>query len=119
MKLLLQRTLISLSFLFSFACAMAQETTSTLSGVITDSKGAVVTGASIVVKHEPTGFTSGTQSNTKGIFTLPNLKPGGPYTVTISFTGFATQTLENINLSLGSNPDGNVVLKSDDKSLKE
>ncbi|HMC87844.1 MAG TPA: carboxypeptidase regulatory-like domain-containing protein, partial [Chitinophagaceae bacterium] len=119
MKLLLQRTLISLSFLFSFACVMAQETTATLSGVISDAKGFPVTGASIVLKHIPTGYTSGTQSNSKGIFSIPNLKPGGPYTVTVSFTGMATQTLENVNLNLGGNPDGNVTLLTDDKSLKE
>ena len=119
MKLLLQRTLISLSFLLSFAFVMAQETSSTLSGVIADAKNAPISGASIVVKHVPTGFTSGTQSNTKGIFVLPNLKPGGPYTVTISFTGMATQTLDNINLSLGNNADANVTLKADDKNLKE
>jgi len=119
MKPLLQRAPILLSLLLFFAWGRAQETTSTLSGVITDSKGAPVNGASIIVKHEPTGYSSGTQSNTKGIFILPNLKPGGPYTITISFTGFATQTLDNINLSLGNNPDANVSLKTDDKSLKE
>jgi len=119
MKLLLQRAFLFLSFFFSFSVLMAQETSSTLSGVITDSKGATITGASIVVKHEPTGYTSGTQSNSKGIFIIPNLKPGGPYTITISFTGMATQTLDNINLSLGNNPDANVTLKTDDKSLKE
>ena len=119
MKLLLQRVFLSISFLFFIGSLMAQETSSTLSGVITDSKGATVTGASIVVKHEPTGYTSGAQSNSKGIFIIPNLKPGGPYTITISFTGMATQTLDNINLSLGNNPDANVVLKTDDKSLKE
>jgi hypothetical protein len=119
MKLLLQRAFLFLSFFISFSVLMAQETSSTLSGVITDSKGAAVTGASIVVKHEPTGYTSGAQSNSKGIFIIPNLKPGGPYTITISFTGMATQILDNINLSLGNNPDANVSLKADDKSLKE
>lgn len=117
--MLLQRSLFSLLFIVSVGWVVAQETTSTLSGVITDSKGAVITGASIIVKHEPTGYSTGTQSNSKGIFIIPNLKPGGPYTITISFTGMATETMENINLSLGSNPDGNVALKPDDKSLKE
>lgn len=119
MKRLLKRTLISLLLLSSFAFVMAQETASTLSGVITDSKGAIVTGASILVKHEPTGYTTGTQTNNKGIFTIPNLKPGGPYTITISYTGFKTETLDNINLSLGNNADANISLKPDDKSLKE
>lgn len=119
MKSSLLRHFSTLILLCSFAYMNAQETSSTLSGVVTDAKGTVVSGASIVVKHEPTGFTTGTQTNNKGIFVLPNLKPGGPYTVTISFTGMATQTLSNINLSLGNNPDANITLKSDDKSLKE
>ena len=119
MKPLLKRTLISFSFLITAAFAMAQETASTLSGVITDSKGTTVAGASIVVKHEPTGYTTGTQTNSKGIFTIPNLKPGGPYTITISYTGLKTEILDNVNLSLGNNPDANFSLKVDDKSLKE
>jgi hypothetical protein len=90
-----------------------------LSGVITDASGAKVIGASVMIKHEPTGFKTGTQSNNKGIFILPNLKPGGPYTLTISFTGLKTEVLENITLSLGNNPDANIALKLDDKSLKE
>lgn len=119
MKLLLQQTLISFSFLFSFIVVKAQETTSTLSGSITDSKGTPIYGASIIVKHDPTDYKSGGQSNSKGIFIIPNLKPGGPYTITISFTGMVTQTLENINLSLGNNPDANISLKVNDNTLTE
>lgn len=119
MKRLLLSTFFIVILIFPSWLLTAQETTAVLSGVVTDGKNAPVTGASIVVKHEPTGFVSGTQSNSKGIFTLPNLKPGGPYTINISFTGMATQTLNNINLSLGSNPDANVVLQSEDKNLKE
>ena len=103
----------------NFSSAISQETSSTLNGVITDPKGAPITGASIIVQHMPTGYKTGTQTNNKGIFVLPNLKPGGPYTITISYTGFKTETLENINLSLGTNPDADISLKQDDKSLQE
>ena len=68
---------------------MAQETTSSLSGKVTDNKGVAVSGASILVKHEPTGYVTGSQTNSKGLFTIPNLKPGGPYTITISFVGLS------------------------------
>ncbi|HEX6429284.1 MAG TPA: carboxypeptidase-like regulatory domain-containing protein, partial [Niastella sp.] len=85
----------------------AQETTATLNGVVYDPKGAAIAGASVIVKHEPTGFSTGTQTNSKGIFVLPNLKPGGPYTIVISFTGFKSDTLDNVNLTLGNNPSGN------------
>ncbi len=119
MRLLLRSCLIIVHLVFAFGLAKAQETSSTLSGEITDQKGAPVTGASVIVKHEPTGYSTGTESNSKGIFVIPNLKPGGPYTITVSFTGMATQTFENINLSLGNNADQNIVLRNDEKNLTE
>jgi len=111
-----------LSYLFLFLITLklsAQETTSTIGGTVYDDKGTVVPGASIQVKHEPTGYVTGTSSNARGIFVIPNLKPGGPYTITISFVGFREQKLDNINLSLGNNPDANIVMISDDKALTE
>src|SRR6185369_789998 len=80
--------------------AFSQETTSTVSGIVTDSKGATVEGASVTVRHEPTGYKTGTQTNSKGIFVIPNLKPGGPYTITVSFVGADDQVFSGINLSL-------------------
>lgn len=115
----LRKLLFYLLFLLLGYSASAQETTSTLSGSVTDNKGIPVSGASIVLKHEPTGYVSGTSSNAKGLFAIPNLKPGGPYTVTVTFVGFETQKVENINLTLGNNPDGNFILQTNDKSLQE
>lgn len=98
---------------------IAQETTATLSGHLTDDKGALLTGATIVMKHEPTGAVSSTQTNNKGIFYLTNLKPGGPYTITITYVGFQDVLLNEINLGLGSNPNLDLVLKSKSKDLIE
>jgi hypothetical protein len=97
----------------------AQETSSGLNGVISDTKGNPVHGASITVVHQPTGFKTGAQSNQKGIFVIPNLKPGGPYTIIISFVGFETQTYENVNLVLGTNPEMDIILKTSDRNLTE
>ena len=99
--------------------SIAQETTSTLSGSVNDEKGGKVPGATIQATHLPTGAISKTQSNNKGLYILTNLKPGGPYTIIISFVGHAQQKAENVNLSLGSNPDLNIFLKQDNKDLKE
>ncbi len=108
-------------FLLVFSTnVFAQETTSLLSGTVIDSKGLTIpAGATISIVHEPTGFKTGTRTNSKGIFTIPNLKPGGPYTIKVSFVGYEEQVFDNINLVLGNNPELNVLLKSDDKSLKE
>lgn len=100
---------------FSFA----QETTATLNGNVIDETGAAVAGASITIKHVPTGFVTHAESNTKGRFVVPNLKVGGPYTITISFVGFAEQSQSDIALVLGENPDFTVVLKHNATELKE
>lgn len=114
-----------LRFAFSFICLItlhalhAQETTATLSGTVTDANGAPVAGASIQALHVPTGTQSGTQTNSKGIFVMPNLKPGGPYTIIVSFVGFDEQKFENVNLSLGNNPELRIDMKNSEKNLQE
>src|SRR6516225_10200047 len=110
---------LSMIGLLATSTVCAQETTATLNGTVYDSKGAPVPGASVVVKHEPTGYSTGTQTNNKGIFVIPNLKPGGPYTIKISYTGYQEEKMDNVNLNLGTNPDVYVPMKLEDKSLKE
>ena len=105
--------------LFVTKWSYSQETTATLSGKVLDPKGSPIQGASIVITHEPTGFSTGTQTNNKGIFVIPNLKPGGPYTIKISYTGYQEEKMDNVNLNLGTNPDVYVPMKLEDKSLKE
>ena len=118
--MLRQITLFLVSFLFlSVNILNAQETSATLSGNITDNKGAPISGASIVVKHEPTGATASTQTNKKGIYVIPNLKTGGPYIIKISFVGFKEEVLNDIQLNLGNNADLNVTLAPKSTELKE
>src|SRR4051794_15430216 len=93
---------ITLFFLLSFCVfqsSYAQETTSTLNGIVNDSKGAPVVGATVSIKYLPTGYETRTQSNNKGIFVVPNLHPGGLYTIKISFVGYQEDTLNDINLT--------------------
>lgn len=110
--------LLSLAFCWP-NFTLAQETTATLSGHISDSKGAFLNGATVVIKHEPTGTVTTTQSNNKGIFYLPNLRVGGPYTITITYVGFKDVTLNDVNLQLGNNPNLDLNLESSSKDLME
>jgi hypothetical protein len=105
--------------LFSTIRVLSQETTATINGTVTNEKGEPVNGATVFAKHEPTGYQSGTQTNNKGIFVIPNLKAGGPYTIIISFVGYEDEKFENVNLILGNNPDMNVSLKNANKTLQE
>lgn len=110
-------TILWSSFFFQFLSA--QETTATLSGSVLDAKSLPVAGATVIAKHEPTGFTSATQTNNKGLFVIPNLKPGGPYTIRITFIGLQEEKYENINLTLGENPAVDVNMKPDEKNIQE
>jgi Carboxypeptidase regulatory-like domain len=119
MKSLIRITVLLICVFSLTQKTFSQETTSTLSGLVTDETGQIVSGASVTVQYEATGYHSTTQTNSKGLFVIPNLKPGGPYTITISFVGYANQKFENVNLALGNNPDLNVSLKAEQKSLQE
>ena len=114
-----KRLLLLVFSLLALARINAQETTATLSGIVSDEKNTPVQGASILVVHEPTGSKVTVQTNSKGLFVIPNLKPGGPYTVTVSFVGLDDQKYENLNLTLGNNPELTVALKSNSKTLQE
>ncbi|MCC6329840.1 MAG: TonB-dependent receptor [Acidobacteria bacterium] len=97
------------TFVFSaiFAAALAatgtaQITTSTMTGRVTDKQGQPVAGVTVDAEHVPTGTRYSTQTNADGIFTLPLIRPGGPYTVKASGPGFTEQTRENIRINLGT-----------------
>ena len=91
-----------LGWLFSMPL-FSQETTSSLGGTIKDNRGAPVEGATILLKHEPTGFTSRATTNNKGYYLINNLQPGGPYSINISFVGFGNMEKTGVQLVLGPN----------------
>lgn len=117
---MLKRILVTLQVLIAIVSlsttAYSQQTTSGLSGYVSDSKGAAISGATITVRHEPTGYTTNTQSNNKGNFYVANLQAGGPYTITISFVGLRIEKRSDYNLSLGTNTL-NVILVEEATSL--
>lgn len=66
---------------------VAQVLQGSLTGVVTDSTGAVVMGANVSVVNSDTGFTREAKSNDAGVFNFSDLQPG-TYTVTITASGF-------------------------------
>jgi hypothetical protein len=97
----MKQTLLFLSFVLISFNALAQVTTSNISGLVTDSKGEPLPGVNVVAVHTPSGTNYGAITNFDGRFNLHNLRVGGPYTVTVSYVGFKTQTLDSIFLTLG------------------
>ncbi|WP_293297873.1 TonB-dependent receptor [Pedobacter sp. UBA4863] len=96
----------------------AQVTTSSMTGTVRDSKGALP-GASIKARHTPTGTTYSLITNNDGRYTIGNMRVGGPYTVEISFVGFKTQTISDVFLKLAEPFVLNVTLQDNSSTLAE
>jgi outer membrane receptor for ferrienterochelin and colicin len=81
--------------------ALAQQTTSSIVGQITDSTGAPAVGTQVVVTHTPSGTTAIATVDSAGRFSAPGLRVGGPYMVRLEPKGGQIQTVDNIFLQLG------------------
>src|SRR5689334_23072301 len=74
--------------------------TATLSGIVTDSSGAIIPDARATVANTETGAQRVVQSDAQGRFTVPQLQPG-KYQVTVSKEGFDTLIRSGITLTVG------------------
>ncbi len=104
--------------LFPFALS-AQETNSSIGGTVKTAKGEPLVGATITAVHVPTGTVYRVASRTGGRFNLYNLRPGGPYTITVTFVGFADGKKEDVYLNLGENSVQDFELKDKTGNLTE
>lgn len=94
-------------------------TTATLSGRVIDASGSGIPGANVVAVHQPSGSQYGNVSDPSGYFRLPNMRVGGPYTVTISFIGYENFQQEGIYLTLGQSLQLNPSLVESSTQLNE
>src|SRR6266566_877971 len=78
--------------LLAAAFALAQTSTSELSGTVRDNTGAVVPGAGVTLTNEQTGVTYKQRTTDSGLYSFPAL-PVGSYTVTVEVQGFKTARL--------------------------
>lgn len=75
----------------------AQSTLGTITGLVTDSSGAVVPSAVVVALNTGTGVRAQTVGSSTGNYVIPNLQVG-VYDVTISVTGFKTFVRPGVSL---------------------
>ncbi len=76
-------------------------TTASINGTVTDENGQALPSATIIAVHNPSGTQYGTTTRNSGKYNLLGLRVGGPYTITVSFVGYKTQTKEDVYLNLG------------------
>ena len=96
----------SVIFLMTLSVAgFAQGVTSAnIAGLITDDKGEPLIGATVVAVHEPSGSQYGTSTREDGRFTIPNVRIGGPYTITVNYVGYKNYEEKRHNPFIGQTP---------------
>ena len=112
-ELLFTITLIILSA----TIASAQVTTATLGGLIKDSKGEPLQSVTVTVEFADAGIKQVVITKADGRFTVPNLRVGGPYTVTIEHVSYKKITTENVVLDLGLNNSIDVVMEEKEQTI--
>jgi hypothetical protein len=107
------------AFMLLSWAANAQITTSSISGRVSDETGETLVGATIIAVHKPSGSTYGTTTNLSGYYAIQGMRVGGPYEVTISYTGYEEQTIEGLFLTLGNPSIINVEMSTDVVTMDE
>jgi hypothetical protein len=123
--------LLVFGLIIGASTAWAQVTTSSLSGTVTETSkeatadrvvtkaGDPLPGANVVAVHIPSGTQYGTSTNADGRFTLPNMRVGGPYKVSVSFVGYQTMEYNDIFLKLGETFVLSAILVQEGQQLDE
>src|SRR5687767_9783369 len=102
-------TMFALVMCFSFA-AMAQETTGSIEGTITDPNGAVVPGVEVTITNvnrnqtgsdTTAGFRRTVTTDANGFFRMGQIPPGWYQVRTTAASGFGVATANNVEVTLG------------------
>lgn len=108
------------SALFIWCCLISysfaqEESSATITGQVTDSTGAVIANANVVVANTATGQQRTVQTNEDGLYTIFPLTPGA-YTLSVEQSGFK-KTVVNANLNARDRRPINIVLEVGDASV--
>src|SRR5258705_1234989 len=87
-------------FILSVVAVMAQATTGSLRGLVTDSNGGAIAGATVTVNNENTGTSVSYTTTSEGGFDVSALQPGS-YAVTVEATGFNRSVSTGVMVKIG------------------
>ncbi|MEM9930952.1 MAG: carboxypeptidase-like regulatory domain-containing protein, partial [Bacteroidota bacterium] len=86
----------------SIAVSAQGVTTASVFGKLVDAKsGEPLIGATVQAVHTPSGTAYGNVADLDGFYRLPGLRVGGPYILSVSYTGYETVVQDGIYLQLG------------------
>lgn len=107
-----------LCFILINSRVAAQTTQASISGVISDNQRQLLPGASVKVRNESTGFTTGTLTNALGEYIFKELPLGGPYSVNVTFIGYGEQKRTGYALNQGDAIKVNISMAESVQSLE-
>src|SRR5438128_2227821 len=106
--------LIGIAIVFALSAlstvAVAQVTTSDLTGRVLDSQGRAVPGANVTATNKGTGQTRTAITNDDGDYTITQLTPG-KYDISVEAKGFSKALLQDAELNIGAKVTQNFDLK--------
>ncbi|WP_436489905.1 TonB-dependent receptor [Chitinophaga sp. ARDCPP14] len=82
--------------------AKAQEGTNLVKGIVHGADNEPLAGVSVIIRNNKTNFTSGTKSDTAGVFTFSGVPAGGPYSFSVTMIGYESQKLSGYTLKGGA-----------------
>jgi Carboxypeptidase regulatory-like domain/TonB dependent receptor len=91
------------------AGSAAAQTTSTITGEVTDQNGGVLPGVAVTVRDQGTGFTRSATTGREGRFIVPSL-PAATYQVTAELQGFRTSIINDVRTAVGEPVDLDITL---------
>ena len=97
----IKQALMLLILLLMPGYMFAQDDRAVITGIVIDETELGVIGATVQVKNESTGFTTGSITNENGEYTIKQLPLGGPYTIKVSYIGYGDQTKSGYTLNQG------------------
>ena len=110
MSLVSKAACLVLFAVLTLSIAQAQISTGTIVGVVKDSTGGVVPNAAVTLTQVATGATRQTHTSDQGTFNAQFMALG-TYAITVSATGFQTQTLTGVTLQVDQTANLTIVLE--------
>jgi Carboxypeptidase regulatory-like domain len=96
-----KRSMIISMFILLFAVVVHAQQASSVTGVVTDSTGAVIGGVEVKLTDTKTGTDQTTKTSDQGVYQFVRLAPGQGYKLTFTAQGFETLVKDNISLGVG------------------
>jgi hypothetical protein len=101
--------LLTLCLALSSAKLLYGQANAGITGTVTDSSGAIVSGATVTITNQATGQQNHTTTSSAGTYAVTGLTPG-VYSITVEATGFKKEVQNSVNVEVSTNATVNIGL---------